>query len=165
MWSVIRWLVMRLAALRWLYKLGGLAFLLPLAMFLKTIGLPLLIILGVLAIPVLILLLLFGLPIFLVMLFGSMVVGFLGFVLTIGMAAVKIGLLVVLPIWIMWTIGSKLYGWSCKRGKGDSGDGDLGDKGDTGGGPTSTPTDSTTGSTGGSAGSSSTSSAGGFDPA
>jgi hypothetical protein len=165
MWSVIRWLVMRLAALRWLYKLGGLAFLLPLAMFLKTIGLPLLIILGVLAIPVLILLLLFGLPIFLVMLFGSMVVGFLGFVLTIGMAAVKIGLLVVLPLWIMWTIGSKLYGWSCKRGKGDSGDDEYGGKGDAGGtGPSSSPTDSASGTTG-STGSTGTSSAGGFDPA
>lgn len=144
MWSVIRWLVMRLAALRWLYKLGGLAFLLPLALFLKTIGLPLLIILGVLAIPVLILLLLFGLPIFLVMIVSSMVVGFLGFVLTIGMAAVKIGLLVVLPLWLMWMIGSKVYAWSCKRGGGGDSGGYGGGHASGGGGdtgPSSTPTD------------------------
>jgi uncharacterized membrane protein YgcG len=165
MWSVIRWLVLRLAALRWLYKLGGLAFLLPLALFLKTIGLPLLIILAVLAIPVLILLLLFGLPIFLVMIFGSMVVGVLGFVLTIGLAAVKIGLLVVLPLWLMWMIGSKAYAWSCKRrGGGDSGGDSGGDPrghasgggGDTG--PTSTPSDAGTGPSGASA-------ADGFDAA
>ena len=30
MWSAIRWLVLRIAAIRWLFKLGGLAFLLPL---------------------------------------------------------------------------------------------------------------------------------------
>lgn len=163
MWSVIRWLVMRLAMLRWLYKLGGLAFLLPLAMFLKAVGLPLLIILGVIAIPVVLLLLLFGLPIFLVMIFGSMVVGFLGFVLTIGMVAVKIALFVVLPIWLIWTICSKTYAWSCKRGGGGSGD--SGGPGDTGGyggpGPTSAPTDPTTSTTD----SPGTSAADGFDAA
>ena len=42
MWSAIRWLVLRFAALRWLFKLGGLGLLLPIALLLKTIGLPLL---------------------------------------------------------------------------------------------------------------------------
>ncbi|MEP6495986.1 MAG: hypothetical protein ABJF01_25120 [bacterium] len=147
MWSAIRWLVLRFAALRWLFKLGGLAFLLPIALFLKSIGLPLLIVLAVLAIPVLLLLLLFGLPIFLVMIFGSMVMGILGFVLTLGLAAVKIGLLVVLPIWIMWMICSKTLAWSRKRG------------GDSGGCGPSTPTPDPTSDTPG------TGPADGIDPA
>ena len=68
MWSAIRWLVLRIAAIRWLFKLGGLAFLLPLALLLKTIGLPLLGVLAVVGDPgLLILLFLFGLPIFLVL--------------------------------------------------------------------------------------------------
>src|ERR1044072_4914395 len=99
MWSVIRWLVLRIAAIRWLFKLGGLAFLLPLALLLKTIGLPLLGVVAVLALPILIILLLFGLPIFLVFIVGSMLMGLIGMVLTIGVAALKIGLFIVLPIW------------------------------------------------------------------
>lgn len=117
MWSAIRWLVLRIAAIRWLFKLGGLAFLLPLALLLKTIGLPLLMVLGVLAVPVLIILLLFGLPIFLVLIFGSMLMGLIGMVLTIGVAAVKIGLFVVLPIWLLWTLIGKM-----RRGKKNGGD-------------------------------------------
>jgi hypothetical protein len=116
MWSAIRWLVLRIAAIRWLFKLGGLAFLLPLALLLKTIGLPLLMVLAVLAIPVLILLFLFGLPIFLVLIFGSMLMGLIGVVLTIGVAALKIGLFVVLPIWLIWKLGGKMSGWIFKRG-------------------------------------------------
>jgi hypothetical protein len=119
MWSAIRWLVLRIAAIRWLFKLGGLAFLLPIALLLKTIGLPLLGILSILALPVLILLFLFGLPVFLVFIFGSMLRGLIGMVLTIGLAAVKIGLFVVLPLWLMWTVASKISGWTFKRGGGD----------------------------------------------
>jgi len=108
MWSAIRWLVLRIAAIRWLFKLGGLAFLLPLALLLKTIGLPLLMVLGVLALPVLIILLLFGLPIFLVLIFGSMLMGLIGMVVTIGLAALKIGLFVVLPVWLVWALVGKM---------------------------------------------------------
>ena len=43
------------------------------------------------------LLLLFGLPIFLVLFFGSLLIGFLGFVLTIGLAAITFAIFVVLP--------------------------------------------------------------------
>ena len=125
MWSAIRWLVLRIAAIRWLFKLGGLAFLLPLALLLKTIGLPLLGILSVLALPVLILLFLFGLPIFLVFIFGGMLMGLIGMVVTIGVAALKIGLFVVLPIWLFWKIGTSAWGWTFKRkGGGDSGPSD-----------------------------------------
>jgi hypothetical protein len=120
MWSAIRWLVLRIAAIRWLFKLGGLAFLLPLALLLKTIGLPILMVLAVLAIPVLLILLLFGLPIFLVFIVGSMLMGLIGMVLSIGMAAVKFGLFVVLPIWLMWTLAGKIWNWGKKKGTDDS---------------------------------------------
>ena len=104
-------------SVRWLFKLGGLAFLLPLALLLKTIGLPILIVLAVLALPVLIVLLLFGLPIFLVLILGSMLMGLIGMVLSIGVAALKFGLFVVLPIWLVWTLVSKMMGK--KKGGGD----------------------------------------------
>ena len=121
MWSAIRWLVLRIAAIRWVLKLGGLAFLLPLAaLLLKTIGLPILMVLGVLAIPVLAILFLFGLPIFLVFIVGSMLMGLVGMVLSIGLAAVKIGLFVVLPIWLMWTLAGKIWKWGKKTDGGDS---------------------------------------------
>ena len=71
MWSAIRWMVLRLAAIRWLFKLGWLGMLVPIVLLLKTIGLPLLGILSVVAIPLLILLFLFGLPIILVLVFGG----------------------------------------------------------------------------------------------
>lgn len=111
MWAAIRWLVLRLAAVRWLFKLSGLALLLPLALVLKTIGLPLLAVLSIVGLPILFLLLIFGLPIFLVLLVGGLVMGVLGVVLTIGIAAVKIGLFVVLPLWLAWAVGSRVYHW------------------------------------------------------
>jgi hypothetical protein len=113
MWSAIRWLVLRLAAIRWLFKLGGLAFLIPIVMLLKAIGLPLLAVLSIIAIPLLILLFLFGLPIFLVFLAGGAIMGILSLVVTIGVAALKIGIFVVLPIWLTF----KLFSWIFRRGK------------------------------------------------
>lgn len=114
MWSMLRWIVVRLAALNWLSKtFGGLALFLPIALLLKAVGLPLLGILSVIALPVLFLLFLFGLPIFLVLLFGGMLMGIVGFVLTIGIAAIKIGIFVVLPIVLV----AKLLGWMFGRGK------------------------------------------------
>jgi len=136
MWSAVRWLVLRIAAIRWLFKLGGLAFLLPLvAMLLKTIGLPILMVLGVLAIPVLAILFLFGLPIFLVLVVGSMLMGLVGMVLSIGLAAVKIGLFVVLPIWLMWTLAGKIWKWGKKNG----GDSSASDSAPPSSGPTTGP--------------------------
>jgi hypothetical protein len=119
MWSALRWIVLRVAAIRWLFKLGWLGTLIPIALLLKTIGLPLLGILSVLAIPLLILLFLFGLPIILVLAFGGLIMGIIGAVLTIGVAAIKIGLFVVLPIWLMLVVGRKLFAWLFKRGGGD----------------------------------------------
>ena len=120
MWSAIRWLVVRIAMIRWLFKLGWLGLLIPIVLLLKTIGVPILAVLAIVAIPIVILLVLFGLPIFLVLLFGSMLMGFLGLVLTIGVAVLKIGLFVVLPIWLILTLGRKIYRWSCDRNNGDS---------------------------------------------
>jgi len=119
MWSAIRWLVLRLAALRWIFKLGGLGFLIPIALLLKTIGLPVLMVLAVLALPILLLLFLFGLPIFLVLLAGGAIMGLVGMVLTIGIVALKIGIFIVLPIWLC----VKVVKWiSCgfKKRRGDS---------------------------------------------
>lgn len=111
MWAAIRWLVLRLAAVRWLFKLSGLALLLPIALLLKTIGLPLLAVLSIVGLPILFLLLIFGLPIILVLILGGLLMGVLGVVLTIGIAAVKIGIFVVLPLWLVWAVGSRLYHW------------------------------------------------------
>ena len=116
MWSAIRWLVFQLAAIRWLFKLGGLAFLIPIVLLLKAIGLPVLAVLSIVAIPLLILLFLFGLPIFLVFLAGGAIMGILSLVVTIGIAALKIGIFVVLPIWLTW----KLFSWMFRRGNGGS---------------------------------------------
>ena len=62
-----------------------------------------------LALPILVLLFLFGLPIFLVLLFGGLFIGMLGMVLTIGVAAIKIGLFVVLPVWLVWKLFTKVF--------------------------------------------------------
>jgi hypothetical protein len=135
MWSAIRWLVLRLVAARWLFKLSGLALLIPIAMLLKTIGLPLLGVLSILAFPILILLFLFGLPIFLVLVVGGLFMGMLGMVLTLGLAAIKIGLFIVLPAWLVWTLFSKVF----RRGGGKNGGSG---KGDSSSGPsTSAPAD------------------------
>jgi hypothetical protein len=116
MWAFISQIVLRLAALRWLFKLGGLGLLLPIALLLKTIGIPLLMILAVLAMPVLILLFLFGLPIFMVLAAGAAIMGLVGLLLTIGGAALKIGIFVVLPVWLIWKMTSGGFRWVFKRG-------------------------------------------------
>src|SRR5215475_3198539 len=141
MWAAIRWLVVRIAMIRWLFKLGWLGLLIPIVLFLKTIGVPILAVLSIVAIPVFFLLLLFGLPIILVAVLGSMLMGFLGLVLTLGVVALKIGLFVVLPIWLMWTLATKAYHWSCKRDGGKSSSSDVPPPG-TAGGRGETPFDS-----------------------
>lgn len=107
MWSLIKWLAMRLAVVRWIVKVLGMLAFLPIAFLLKAVGLPLLIVVGVLALPVLFLLLLFGLPIFLVLLVGGLVMSALFVALSIGMMALKFAIFVVLPIWL----GYKLISW------------------------------------------------------
>ena len=111
---MITGLMLRLAALRWFLKLGGLGLLLPVAFLLKVIGVPILAVLSVLALPLLILLFVIGLPVFLVLIVGSMLMGLLGMALTIGVAALKFGLFVVLPILLL----VKILSWLFRRGGG-----------------------------------------------
>ena len=113
MWSLIKWLAMRLAVVRWIFKVLGLVAFLPIAFLLKAIGLPLLIVLAVLALPVLFLLFLFGLPIFLVLLVGGLAMGALFVALSIGMLALKFAIFVVLPIWLVYKLVSWIF-----RGRG-----------------------------------------------
>lgn len=110
MWSILKWLVMRLAIVRWLFKiLGGLGVFLPLAFLLKVIGLPVLMVLAVLAAPILFVLFLFGLPLFLVLVAGGLALGVLFAVLSFGLLALKFAIFVVLPIWLVWKLVSWLF--------------------------------------------------------
>ena len=104
-WSLIKWLVMKLAIVRWLFKiLGGFGFLIPLALLLKTIGWPILLILGVLAAPVLFFLFIFGLPIFLVIVVGGMVMSFLAAVLSFGLVVLKLAIVIGIPLFIAYNL-------------------------------------------------------------
>ena len=110
MWAFLKWLAMRLALVRWLFKiLGGLAVFLPLAFLLKTIGLPILIVLAVLALPILFVLFLFGLPIFLVLAAGGLAMGVLLAALSFGVLALKFALFVVLPMWLLWKLAAWMF--------------------------------------------------------
>ena len=109
MWSLIKWLAMRLAIVRWIFKIIGLAAFLPIAFLLKAIGLPLLIVLAVLALPVFFLLLVFGLPIFLVLLVGGLAMGALFVALSVGMLALKFAVFVVLPVFLLWKLASWMF--------------------------------------------------------
>ena len=113
MWSLIKWLAMRLAVVRWIVKVLSMLAFLPIAFLLKAVGLPLLIVLAVLALPVLFLLFLFGLPIFLVLLVGGLAMGALFVALSIGMLALKFAIFVVLPILLVYKLVSWLF-----RGRG-----------------------------------------------
>lgn len=112
MWSLLKWLAMRLAVVRWLVKILGMLAFLPIAFLLKTIGLPILIVLAVLALPVLFLLFLFGLPIFLVLLAGGLMMGVLFSALAFGLVALKVAVFIVLPAWLLW----RLFTWMLRRG-------------------------------------------------
>jgi hypothetical protein len=134
MLAFISRLVLQLAAVRWLFKLGGLALFLPIALLLKAIGLPLLIVMMIVGAPVLILLLLFGLPIFAVVALGGVLIGLMATVLMVGLAALKFAVVVVLPVWLMWKIGCWLWRATFGRDRG-------GDRGGDGGSPPATTTE------------------------
>jgi hypothetical protein len=115
--SVLKWLVVRLAAVRWIIKtLASLGILLPLAWLFKFIGLPILGVLGILALPVLFLLFIFGLPIFMVLIVGGGVLGLLFALLSLGILALKIGVLVVLPIFVVYKVFSWIFGRPRRNG-------------------------------------------------
>lgn len=121
MLAFITKLVAQIAMIRWLFKLGGLALLLPIAAILKVIGLPILLILLVIGAPILILLFLFGLPIFAVMAVGGVLIGFVAMLLMLGVATLKFAIFVVLPIWLMWKVACWLWrGTFGGRGRDDT---------------------------------------------
>ncbi len=110
MLGLLRWIVVKLAVVRMLWKLiGGLGLFLPLAFLLKLVGLPALMVLGVLALPLFFVLLVIGLPIFLVVAVGGVFLGFLFMALTLGLMALKVAIFVVLPIWVVWQIGKWIF--------------------------------------------------------
>src|SRR5262245_59833194 len=114
MWSAIRWLVLRIAAIRWLFKLGWLGALFPIALLLKSIGLPILGILAIVAVPLLILLFLFGFPIFVVLIVAGALMSLLAVAVMIGLAALKFALFVVLPVWLIWKLCATMWRWGSK---------------------------------------------------
>lgn len=110
MWGFLGALAARLAMIRWLIKiLGGLGILVPIAFLLKFVGLPILAVLGVLAAPVLIVLFLFGLPIFLVLLVGGALMGIVFSVLSVGLAALKIVLVIGIPVLLAFRLTQWLW--------------------------------------------------------
>jgi hypothetical protein len=121
MLAFIARLVAQIAMIRWLFKLGGLALLLPIAALLKAIGLPILLVLLVVGAPIIILLFLFGLPIFAVMAVGGVLIGFVAMLLMLGVAALKFAIFVVLPIWLMYKVACWLWrGTFGRRGRDDT---------------------------------------------
>jgi len=120
MWSAIKWLLLRIAAIRWVFKLGWLGVLIPIAFVLKAIGLPLLLILLVLALPVLLMFFVFGLPVFLVVMAGGAFMGLVSFVLTLSFAVIKIAIFIVLPIWLVFAIAPRIARWFRGGNGGDS---------------------------------------------
>ena len=113
MWAFAKLWVIRLAALRYGFKLFGLATLLPVAFLLKFIGLPVLMVLLVLGFPVLMFLFILGLPVFLVLLVGGGLLAMLALLLPLGLVVLKVFLFVVVPVWLM----VKLFRWVFRRGR------------------------------------------------
>jgi hypothetical protein len=99
-------LLAKWALWRMLLKLlGSLAFLIPIALILKAIGLSILKVLLVLGMPIFIVLAIIGLPFILVFIFGGMLLAFLFAVLTLGFAALKIALPIILVVLLVqWII-------------------------------------------------------------
>jgi hypothetical protein len=109
MWNLIKWLLAKWALWRILLKtLGSLAFLIPIALILKFIGLSILKVLAVMGLPIFIVLAVIGLPFILVFVFGGLLIALLFAVLTLGFAALKIALPIILVIWIVrWLTRSR----------------------------------------------------------
>lgn len=108
MWALLKSLLAQWALFKVLLKaLGSLAWLLPVALLLKTIGLPMLVLLAVLALPIFLVLALVGLPIMFALFIGVLLlVGFF-FLLTLGITILKIVVPIVLVVWLLrWLFGN-----------------------------------------------------------
>lgn len=99
MWMLLRALLAQWAVRQLVVRsFGSLILLLPLAAVLKAVGWPLLALLGVLAVPLLLVLFVLGMPVLLVILMGALLLAITGAVLTMGMVALKITLVVWLVV-------------------------------------------------------------------
>lgn len=102
MWALIKSLLTQWALLKVLLKtLGSLAWLIPVAFILKTIGLPMLLLLLLLALPIFIVLALIGLPFILVIVVGVMLVAGLFLLLKVGFIALMIALPIMIVYWVV----------------------------------------------------------------
>lgn len=108
MWALLKSLLGQWALFKVLLKaLGSLAWLLPIAFLLKAIGLPMLVLLAVLALPIFLILALVGLPLMFVLITGIILLAGFFFLLTLGIAVLKIVIPVVLVVWLLrWLFGN-----------------------------------------------------------
>ncbi|MCC6929207.1 MAG: hypothetical protein IT359_09480 [Gemmatimonadaceae bacterium] len=114
MWVLLKSLLAKWAILKLVLKaFGSLGWLLPLAVLLKALGLPFLLMLALLAIPLLFVLALIGLPFLLVTLVGGVLVTLTLWIVSIGVAALKISIPLILVYWVlrwMWSRGGDATG-------------------------------------------------------
>jgi hypothetical protein len=112
MWVLLKSLLAKWALFKILLKgLGSLAWLLPLALILKAIGLPALIVLAILALPLFLVLLILGLPMIFVVMSGVVILAGIFFLLSLGIAVLKIAIPIIIVYWLFkWIWGSKKTG-------------------------------------------------------
>ena len=102
MWALLKTLLSQWALFKVLLAaLGRLAWLIPVAFILKTIGLPMLTLLLLLALPIFIVLALVGLPFIVVAIAGTLLVAGFFFLLSLGLTVLKIAIPIVLIVWIV----------------------------------------------------------------
>ena len=103
MWMLLKGFALRFVVGRTLGGLFTTLFLLlvPVAGVMKIVGLPLLIVLGVVGAPIFLLLAAIGLPVLIVLGIGGMLLACLGFLLALGVMAIKIVLPIVLVVWLV----------------------------------------------------------------
>lgn len=108
MWALLKSLLAQWALFRVLLAaLGRLAWLLPIAFLLKAIGLPMLVLLAVLALPIFLVLAIVGLPLMFVLITGVLLLAGFFFLLTLGIAVLKIVIPILLVVWLLrWLFGN-----------------------------------------------------------
>lgn len=104
MWAFVQSLLAKWALLRLVItSLGSLAWLVPLAFVLKAVGLPMLLLLALLAVPVFLVLALVGVPLMLTIIIGILLLAGLFFMLSLGIAVLKIAIPIILIVWaVRW---------------------------------------------------------------
>jgi len=102
MWTLLKSLLTKWALFKVLLRtLGSLAWLIPIALILKAIGLPMLILLAILALPIFIILAVIGLPFILVLVVGGLLIAGFFFLLSLGLAALKIAIPIMIIVWLV----------------------------------------------------------------